>query len=306
MFARLRAPGLWTLSSTVDPAEWEAFDDHQSKAIDGAGGGAYALTADMVIGGAPGVGWTFDLPVEFDDDALFSGGNFEVYAGSIVLGADSADALAVHANTSLVGNSTTIGASGADALIVESFATFYDIAAFQGQSFFYAPTDFGDDVDFHDGTVTMGASGADAFTVNAFTQFNDIAGFAGSTYFYSTVSLQGVMTSSGSGYAQVRKVSRQAIGGDADASYAPTSYDHVHVPSGGVTATRSYTIDDTGAVNGDRMQFSTLDPNFAINVKNPGGTQIAQIKADTGGKMGVVVERIAGSWRILGLLVTPV
>ena len=56
-FPRIRAPGLWVLGSVIAPAEMEEFDQHQFQAVDGYGGGAYAPTARLVIGGA-GVDFT--------------------------------------------------------------------------------------------------------------------------------------------------------------------------------------------------------------------------------------------------------
>lgn len=53
-FPRIRAAGMWTLGSVLSPSEEEAFDDHQSKAIDGYAGGAYAPSAPIVVGASGG------------------------------------------------------------------------------------------------------------------------------------------------------------------------------------------------------------------------------------------------------------
>lgn len=52
MFTRLRAMGAWIFNSTVDPDEWEAFDENLSNAIDGADGGTYGPTDPIVIAGS--------------------------------------------------------------------------------------------------------------------------------------------------------------------------------------------------------------------------------------------------------------
>lgn len=291
MFARQRSPGLWTFDTPVEDFEFEYIDASLANAIDGYGGGAYALQADLTIGGAPGAEVQFDLPVGFSEQVLIQ--DLEVHGAVWITGS------LLNIDSAVV----TVGNTGADAFTVEAFSQFNDIVNFNAGAYFNddasfaqdidvnGSADFGGPVSFHDGTVTMGASGADAFTVNAFSTFNGIAIFGGSTF------LGGATTSSGAGYIKARRVSRQAIGGNADASYSPVSYDHVHVPAGTLGAARNYTIDDTGAADGDRMEFSTQDVGFAINVKKPGGVQIAQIVGNT--HMSCVVERIVGIWTLI-------
>lgn len=52
MFARERLPGFWIFGSVVDPEEFEGIDRDKALAIDGSGGGSYALTAPLVLGGS--------------------------------------------------------------------------------------------------------------------------------------------------------------------------------------------------------------------------------------------------------------
>ncbi len=322
MFARQRDPGLWSFDSVVEDFEFEYIDASLANAIDGSGGGAYSLQDPLIIGGAPGAYVTFGLGVLFED-RVDVGGDFAAYS-NVYLGGDGTESIVAIGHIDLSGV-INIGVSGSDALTVEAFSQFNEIAIFNGSTYFNDPTDFADDVNFHGstvtfsgGSVTMGDSGADAFTVNAFTTFNEIEIHNGGAYFYDDVvlganvslgdgsndiiSLKGLMMDSAAG----RHVVAQTIGGDGDGSYSPAITRHVIVLSGGITASRSYQIVDSATVDGDRIHFTNLDPNFAISVKNPGGTQIAQIKADLGGKMGVICERIGGSWRTIGLLVTPV
>ena len=51
MFTRARLAGLWILGSVISPAELEHLDDY-SLAIDGDGGGTYAPSTAIVIGGS--------------------------------------------------------------------------------------------------------------------------------------------------------------------------------------------------------------------------------------------------------------
>lgn len=53
-FPRIRAPGMWALGSVIAPSEMEALDRDQSQALDGTGGGTYAPSTPLVIGGAGG------------------------------------------------------------------------------------------------------------------------------------------------------------------------------------------------------------------------------------------------------------
>src|SRR5690606_9228460 len=50
-FARIRPSGQWIFETTVDPEEWEQFDENQSLAVDSRGG-TYAPTNPIVFGGA--------------------------------------------------------------------------------------------------------------------------------------------------------------------------------------------------------------------------------------------------------------
>lgn len=51
-FVRLRPSGFWTISTTVSPAEFEAFDERQFKSINGDDGGTWAPSSQIVLGGA--------------------------------------------------------------------------------------------------------------------------------------------------------------------------------------------------------------------------------------------------------------
>lgn len=52
MFQRIREAGAWLFSSVIEPSELEQFDANQSRAVDGHGGGAYAPSSPIDIGGA--------------------------------------------------------------------------------------------------------------------------------------------------------------------------------------------------------------------------------------------------------------
>ena len=106
MFTRTRPALGWTNLSAVLPEEFEAFDDRQSKAIDGDGGGTYAPSAQLVIGGA-GLKVTGAFRVEsiatFTNDVDMSAGL--VVGGACLLNADVDVANAL----SIVGDGTFNG-----------------------------------------------------------------------------------------------------------------------------------------------------------------------------------------------------
>ncbi len=84
---RIRLAGLWTPGSVIDPAEMEALDAAQYLSLH-EGGGTWAISTNMLVGGQPGVGWRFTLPLTVDDLAghvkngrklyIDSGGTLEV------------------------------------------------------------------------------------------------------------------------------------------------------------------------------------------------------------------------------------
>lgn len=73
MFPRIRVSGAWTNGTTVPGSQWEQFDENLSHAIDGLNGGAYAIAADLVIGGDPGVQITFGVELELQDNLSVAG-----------------------------------------------------------------------------------------------------------------------------------------------------------------------------------------------------------------------------------------
>lgn len=278
MFARQRSPGLWTFDSVITGAELEYWDASVANAIDGSGGGAYSLQSDIAIGGAGGVEWTFQLPVVFDGSLS---ANDDIYLGS-----NSADALIVAAQSVFQGNATFDNdVEFNDPTVVNDFLTV------NGQTTFTNTVGFSGAV-FIDGNVNIGSSSSDLATIDAESDF------VGNALFENGVAFEGTVVTNGAGNLRVRRVRRQTAGADADASIDVTLTDHVTVAAGVLSATRSYTISDTGAVNGDRVRFSNFDPAFGIAVKNPAGTTLEAIISGTGSPTWVDVERIAGTWRL--------
>lgn len=289
MFDRQRDPGLWTFDSVIQGAELEYWDDAISNSLDMDGGGTYAPAADIVVGGAPGVDWTFSLPVKCDDD-------FSVFGAVTFL-----DDLTVTGVSHL--NDVEI-----DGLHVFEEATFSD------------ETTFDADVTCNDGLETFGLINAwGGIAANQFSfgggAFQDLVTFYGDVDINGDVDVIGAVRFN-SGSVRIatsleiaggpvtfgndgRIPQRYTVGPNSNASFTPTAHDHVYVPEGGIDADRSYSIDDLGAVNGDRMRFTNADTGQFIFVKGNGGATIIGLKFVTDQAYWCDVQRIGGVWTLV-------
>lgn len=296
MFSRVRAPGLWVDGTTVPGTQWEQFDANLANALDGADGGTYSLSAPMVIGGAPGVYFEFDLGVAFDE-AVVMNDNLDVF-GNVYFGGVGSQTFAVQADVTFSDGSVTIGASGSDALTVESFTTFNDVANFDGDTFFTAAVDFNGAVrfdgnlDINSAIATIGTTGADALTINSFTQFNDVVSFNG-TALFSAVTFQVPIGFSGTGKIKWRNKTISVTGNQ---SVVAANYDFVYIPAATMAAGETITIDDTSAQDGMRIEFSTNDTN-TINIATPAGLTVPLLRG-AGSYQTVAFQRVSGTWRV--------
>lgn len=314
MFERQRDPGFWTFDSVVTEDEFEYFDQSISNALDGAGGGAYSLSDHLTIGGAPGIHIGFDVPLQlgstlFVNDDVFILGELQAFGGGDFAG-----------NYNFHDGAITIGASGADAVTINAFTQFNEIAIFNDTAFFNDDVTIaaGADLNIDSGAVTIGLSGSDSLFVESLTQFQNTVNFNGAVFFNGatdftdpatfedTVSMQRTLTFAGAG----RMVQRQTMGGNADASYSPTTTMHVIVQNGGISSDRTYTIDDTGAVDGDRIRFTNFSSAHAIDVRRPGdgssiGSSIGALMNAASTPMSLDAERVVGVWQSVLFVVPP-
>lgn len=277
-FARVRAPGLWIDGTTVPGTQWEQFDANLANALDGADGGTYSLASDMTIGGDPFVAWIFDLETSFNAFSIFTA---NVTFGDDVqfLASATFDAAATFNDPVSFTDDVTFGDPVIfnDVVTFNDPVTFADNAGFQGAAFF-------------DGNVNIGSSTADVAT------FDATCDFSGPVTVQNAADFEGNVTTSSVGNFRVRRVRRQTIGVDADATIDVTLTDHVIMPSGVLTTTRNHTISDTGAMNGDRVRFTNFDSTQALVVKRPGGATIGTLQNAAGVIMSLDAERIAGVW----------
>jgi hypothetical protein len=256
-FARQRLPGLFVDGSTVTGAEFEYWDNAIANAGDFADGGTYSLASDMVIGGDPFVAWVFNLQTTFNAGVIFS--STALFTGDI-----TAQGLATFDG----------GVTFNGAVVLNDYANFFGAA------------------DFQDNITVFGiASLQGGVNLSGGTQVYDAATFNGSAAFAGTV------TTSGSGNLRVRRVRRQTYAIDLDGTVSPTTTDHLIMRSGVPTGARIYTIDDTGAVNGDRFRATNLDSSQAMVIKRPDGvTALKTVSSASSYPRWCDFERIDGLW----------
>lgn len=298
MFSRVRSPGTWTDSSVVPGSQFEQFDANLAHAFDAYDGGAYSLQGDVAIGGAPNVDWQFDLPVTWTDDASFQG-PFSIFGfpAQIISGIDCFDYLNVSGLAHFYNDTTYHDVVYYQALAqflgnCEMFGSVYmgntasDLLLVSATADFEGPVSFNDPVHAYD-----------AWTFHGTPAFQAGAAFNGGSVTLLSATTLGVplqFTLDG------RIPKRQAICGNVSTSYSARSYDHVHMPAGIMSTNRSAQIDDTGAIDGDRMRFSTehTTPNYYFTVKSPAGATLVDLQLSPGLPNWCDVERINGQWRL--------
>jgi hypothetical protein len=99
-----------------------------------------------------------------------------------------------------------------------------------------------------------------------------------------------------------KRVDKVVVGADANTSYAPASTDVVFIgfSDSPLTGDRTYTIDDTNAVDGMRMTVANYSTAHIIHLNGtldyPSGFTVANSSGDY---TSVDVLRVNGSWRLI-------
>lgn len=273
-FARQRSPGAWT--GTISTAEFDAIDDHISKAIDGNAGGSYSPSAAIVIHGA------FGLNID-DDSQLVVDGAFVCTSTTIAANFQAAifqDDVVCNQSlsaASFVGGSINVTTVNASANLHVGAVFDVDGAA-----------DFAAHVDFHGTTTFTGAATINTLSVTTSLGFN-------------AASANDLFILNGAGRIQYRI----AAATSASATYQPNAVDIVKIPSNNtLTADVIWTIGDTGAQDGMIMHLSRSEDTTAYNVavKQVGGSTICILQGSAGAQIyptSCVVVREGGVWNFL-------
>jgi hypothetical protein len=253
-FQRQRVTGVWTLGTTIDPAELEYWDASIANAIDGAGGGAYALSGDLIIGGDVGVEFQVEIPFTCHDDAVFN------------------DTTAFNDEVFFFGPVSFVDTVGfQDFVTFNENATFEDVASFNGDTFVFGQLSVWDD-------VYLGP--AASLTVDGIAAFNASAVHNAPMTLNAPVALNAPMEV-GSGYVTGRLLvvtTAPPAGG-----VGTQDYDEVHVSAGYSGGTSLLQIKDTGVPDDTRLVLTTQSPAIVSVASGIAGFGVLRNVAGTSG-----------------------
>lgn len=267
-----RVGNVWTSLSNLTAGEMQLIDFNAADAISGLGG-TYALDEDMVIGGDPGVEWSFDLPVSFAETATFDIAVFDSFT--------QFNALATFSAGASFGDETFF-----DDTATFNIAVFDSFTQFNALATFSAGASFGDEAFFND-DATFNADGI--FEGDVY--FNGTAFLCQSqSVFFDTVTLRDVVSFTSAGKLAYRSVTNAT---NADHTVLGAQVDSYYNPNGVLSGATNVTIDDTGATDGMRIKFWNNDNTHNLTVRGPGATVLEVMGANT----GCEAERIGGVWR---------
>lgn len=262
---RVRSPGTWLSLSTLLASEMESLDAQLYKAINGDGGGVWAPSAIIEIGGL-GIRITGAFVVtsqaELEGGADITG-NLSVSGGSNL-----------H-NTTVTGSCSVSGNihSDADLSVADDASITGDLTAatvavggglFSGKAFSVTGNAHVSGTFISVGAffASNNASVSGNLSVEGNTTLQADLSVDGDTSLLGAVSLTQPLTPSGSGRVRVKAVE----GADADTTYTIANAECVVVLSTSITANRIYSLSTTGAATGDRIVFVSRNGTFQISL----------------------------------------
>ena len=131
------------------------------------------------------------------------------------------------------------------------------------------------------------------------TDLHGVAIHHADTYLQGTI-VQANLVFSGEG----KMAERVAIGPNASATFSAADASMVYIPASTITSTRSYSVAEAGAIDGNRIRFYRADsaPEFNVSIRRPvDGTIIATLnRAYSTTYSWIDVMRIAGYWQLVG------
>jgi len=315
-FAKTRLS--WGVLTALLSSEMAAIDVKTYKAVNGDEGGTWAPSSAIEIGGGAGGGLTItgaSTPLSIAGGGILqiaSGCQYLVTSGALwivdtdaTFGANSD--VAVNKSFTFENGCTTLFKNGGTATFNNGHtSTWQSGSNFGVQTGCHASISLDSSSTLYvgsgatftvhvdaDAVIALGAtaslalSGGAPLTVGSGCTATIAAG-ATLAIQDATVTLAAAVTTSGKGRVRCRPV----IGADANTTYHVENYDLIHVQT--LTASRTYTLGNTGAATGDRIRFSNRDATYGIDIQiNGGGTDVT-IK---GGVIETVdYTYIGGTW----------
>lgn len=293
-FTRVRAFGLWTDGGALLASEMELFDAHQSKAINGAEGGAWAPPDPIEIGGAGGLKVTGPCVVtsnaQLQGGATITGGDLTVAQDAVVQGTLDVEDLATLDSLAVVNGATVQG----PVVLQDALAVTGNIGT-DGDVFCERVAIHGS----HLGSNILSVNGAARITGN--TEINGQFACDGAAAFGSTLGIGGPVTPTGAGRVR-RKV---AAGADANTTYTAASAQQIIVLS--ITADRIYTLSTTDAADGDFIRFSSRDGGQTASVVAQGANPVTYpLKLNGTGLFDwIELTYLSGGWYLTGYKDNP-
>lgn len=264
----------------------------------------------FVIGTFGGTVCTINAETDFYANVTVNAGTLLTVLGDMQIGDSSGDDLTVNAtadfnahatfeavdiNGTLITHGTLqAGTSDGDLLDVRATADFKSAATFEEAAYF-------------NGNVTIGNSGADALevvapaTFDGFTKFlSDVvldAGVQIGNHSTDVIDVRGAVTlKTVLGFADNGRVILRAVAApDANRTYKVTDANLIHVNA--LSASRTYSISDEGAQDGDFFIIATTANGSNVTVASP--TILYTItNQNSTTPAWVMLVRIAGLWRV--------
>jgi hypothetical protein len=287
-FTRVNAGG-WALNDPITADQINQLDIDHANAIDGDDGGSYSPNSDIeILGPNKLIAEVFEAA-----DAVVSG--TLTVNGNATIGNAGSDAhtfngdVTMNDDLSVTGDCSFGNASG-DSHEFSGDVTFFDDVQVVGVATFVSVPvcSAGLTVSSGGANVTGGLTVATGTTtVGAMSIGSTIGG---------TPTLATKLLTSGVG----RVVGRVYSMPNSDVTtIGPADADRVVVPTATFTTSRNFTIDDTGAENGESMAFCNFhEATDYLVVKKPGGVTLISLRNVTGEAVAAVATRIGGVWEI--------
>jgi hypothetical protein len=304
-FTFTRGGGVWNPGTPVLASELADIDSKTERAVNGDGGGVWAPASQIEIGGAglkvSGTELYVTSPATFT--GLVTMTDELQCDGDVTLGNTGGDQVACNAEFDCIGpalffSNVTVGEDDTDTLTVNATASFNEGVTLGSTAVDTLTVNA--TATFNNG-VTLGSSSADAISVPGTLGVADVNFASGTVDFAASMAylLKCRIAPSGAGRLALRTFAMT----DANSTTRGSADDDlVYVPAGVLSADRTYQIDDTGAANGDAMEFSNLlDAANNLVVKDPSGTILVTLNGTAGQNQWARAARLGGFWRVLGV-----